>query len=110
MLAMLKHGTEFEAAIGDIDKVPGTLCSWPSPGPGDGLMTSDSAALPPSPRLLSGEAQGERHTRLLAPLAFLSPRIIAAIVNGTVPADLTVTCLAKALPYAWIEQERSIGL
>src|SRR6202045_2864933 len=27
------------------------------------------------------EAQGERHIRLLAPLAFLSPRIIAAIVE-----------------------------
>ena len=32
-------------------------------------------------------AQGERHIRLLAPLAFLSPRIIAAIVDGTAPAD-----------------------
>jgi site-specific DNA recombinase len=31
------------------------------------------------------QAQGERHIRLLAPLAFLSPRIIAAIVNGTPP-------------------------
>ena len=39
------------------------------------------------------EAQGERHIRLLAPLAFLSPRIIAAIVDGTAPADLTVTAL-----------------
>ena len=29
------------------------------------------------------EVQGERHIRLLAPLAFLSPRIIAAIVDGT---------------------------
>jgi site-specific DNA recombinase len=57
-----------------------------------------------------GEAQGERHIRLLAPLAFLSPRIIAAIVDGTAPADLTVTGLAKALPYSWIEQEQSIGL
>jgi hypothetical protein len=56
------------------------------------------------------EAQGERHIRLLAPLAFLSPRIIAAIVDGTAPADLTVTGLAKALPYSWIEQERRIGL
>jgi hypothetical protein len=28
------------------------------------------------------EAQGERHVRLLAPLAFVSPRIIAAIVDG----------------------------
>src|SRR6202035_591384 len=56
------------------------------------------------------EAQGERHIRLLAPLAFLSPRIIAAIVDGTAPADLTVTGLAKTLPYSWCEQERSIRL
>ena len=51
------------------------------------------------------EAQGERHIRLLAPLAFLSPRIIAAVVDGTAPADLTVTSLAKALLYSWAEEE-----
>src|SRR3984893_11886916 len=56
------------------------------------------------------EAQGERHIRLLAPLAFLSPHIFAAIVNGTAPADLTVTGLAKALPYSWAEQEERVGL
>jgi site-specific DNA recombinase len=56
------------------------------------------------------EVQGERHIRLLAPLAFLSPRIIAAIVDGTAPADLTVTGLAKTVPYSWCEQERSIRL
>jgi site-specific DNA recombinase len=56
------------------------------------------------------EAQGERHIRLLAPLAFVSPRITAAIADGTVPADLTVTGLAKALPYSWAEQEQSLGL
>jgi site-specific DNA recombinase len=56
------------------------------------------------------EAQGERHIRLLAPLAFVSPRIIAAIVDGTAPADLTVTGLAKCLPYSWAEQDESIGL
>jgi len=55
-------------------------------------------------------SQGERHIRLLAPLASVSPRIIAAIVDGTPPADLTVTGLAKALPYSWAEQEQSIGL
>jgi site-specific DNA recombinase len=55
------------------------------------------------------EGQVERHVRLLAPLAFLSPRIIAAIFDGTAPADLTVTGLAKALPYSWVEQEQSIG-
>jgi site-specific DNA recombinase len=56
------------------------------------------------------EALCERHIRLLAPLAFLSPRITAAIVNGTAPAALTVTGLAKALPYSWTEQERRLGL
>jgi site-specific DNA recombinase len=52
---------------------------------------------------------GERHIRLLAPLAFLSPRIITAIIDGTAPADLTVTGLAKALPDSWAEQERRFG-
>jgi hypothetical protein len=50
------------------------------------------------------------HIRLLAPLAFVSPRIIAAIVDGTPPSDLTVTGLAKGLPYSWAEQEQGIGL
>jgi hypothetical protein len=56
------------------------------------------------------DSRGERHVRLLAPLAFVSPRVIAAIVDGTAPADLTVTGLAKALPCSWAEQERNIGL
>jgi site-specific DNA recombinase len=55
------------------------------------------------------EGKVERHVRLLAPLAFLSPRIVAAIIDGTAPADLTVTTLARALPYSWAEQERRIG-
>src|SRR5262249_4874125 len=59
--------------------------------------------------IAKSEAQGERHIRPLAPLAFLSPRIIAAIVDETAPAGLTVTGLAKALPYSWAEQERRIG-
>jgi site-specific DNA recombinase len=56
------------------------------------------------------EAQGERYVRQLATLAFVSPRIIAAIVDCTAPADLTVTDLTKALPYSWAEQEHGIGL
>jgi len=56
------------------------------------------------------EAVGERHIRLLTPLAFLSPRIISAIADGTAPVDLTVTGLAKTLPYSWTEQERRLGL
>jgi hypothetical protein len=56
------------------------------------------------------ESLGERHIRLLAPLAFVSPRIIAAIVEGTASADLTVSSLARALQYSWAAQEQSIGL
>jgi hypothetical protein len=56
------------------------------------------------------EAQGERHIRLLAPLAFVSPRIIAAIVDGTAPADLTVTRLARRLPCSWAEQGRDVAI
>ena len=51
------------------------------------------------------EGKVERHVRLLAPLAFLSPRIVAAIMDGTAPTNLTATSLACALPYSWAEQE-----
>jgi hypothetical protein len=44
------------------------------------------------------ENKVERHIRHLAPLALVSPRIIEAIANGSAPADLTVTTLARALP------------
>jgi site-specific DNA recombinase len=52
------------------------------------------------------EGRVERHIRLLAPLAFVSPRIVSALLDGSAPADLTLTRLARALPYSWTEQER----
>jgi len=54
------------------------------------------------------EGKVERHIRLLAPLAFLSPRIVSAILDDTGPANLTLTQLARALPYSWAEQERRV--
>jgi hypothetical protein len=54
------------------------------------------------------EGKVERHVRLLAPLACLSPRIVSALIDGTAPADLTVTALARKLPYSWAEQERGL--
>jgi len=54
------------------------------------------------------EVKVERHIRLLTPLAFISPRIIAAIMDNCAPADLTVTGLAQPLAYSWTEQERRI--
>ena len=52
------------------------------------------------------ECLGERHVRLLAPLAFVAPRVLAAITDGNAPADLTITGLAKALSCSWAEQQR----
>lgn len=56
------------------------------------------------------EGQGERHIRLLAPLAFVSPRILTAIIEGTAPAGLTVTGFARSLSHSWADQDRTIGL
>jgi site-specific DNA recombinase len=56
------------------------------------------------------EGKLERHIRLLLPLAFLSPRIISGLLDGTAPAGLTITALARALPWSWAEQERRLGL
>jgi hypothetical protein len=47
------------------------------------------------------EGKVERHIRLLAPLAFISPRTLAAIIDGSGPHDATVTALAQAVPYRW---------
>jgi site-specific DNA recombinase len=56
------------------------------------------------------EGKAERHIRHLAPLAFVSPRIITAIMEGTVPAGLTATALARGLPYSWTEQEQRMSM
>ena len=55
------------------------------------------------------EGMAERHVRLLIPLAFVSPRIVSALLDGIAPAGLTVTTFARGLPYSWAEQERLIG-
>lgn len=51
-----------------------------------------------------------RHIRFLAPLAFLSPRIVAAIADGDIPSGVTVSGLVRSLPFNWAEQEQRFGL
>jgi site-specific DNA recombinase len=51
--------------------------------------------------LAKHEKLAERHVRFLAPLAYLSPRVIQAIAEGRAPADLTVTRLARNLALSW---------
>jgi site-specific DNA recombinase len=55
------------------------------------------------------ERKVERLIRLRIALAFTSPRIVAAIIDGSAPANLTVTKLASALPHSWVEQESQVG-
>jgi hypothetical protein len=55
------------------------------------------------------ENLAERHARFLAPLAYLSPRIIEAIAEGQAPAGLTVTRLVPHLPTVWADQEKQLG-
>jgi hypothetical protein len=49
------------------------------------------------------EGKVERHIRLLALLAFVSPSLVADIVDGTAPAS-PITSLAKGLDYCWTRQ------
>jgi hypothetical protein len=51
-------------------------------------------------RLRNERARSSAHIRFLAPLAFLSPRIVQAIADGSAPRDLTVMLLARALPHS----------
>ena len=54
------------------------------------------------------ERKVKRLIRMRTTLAFLSPRIVIAIINGSAPTDLTVTALARSLSDSWAEQERQI--
>jgi site-specific DNA recombinase len=54
------------------------------------------------------EGKPERYVRRIARLAFVSPRIITAIMDGTAPAGLTATALVGKLSYSWAEQEQSL--
>ena len=49
------------------------------------------------------EGKVERHIRLLAPLAFVSPRITNNIIDGVGPS-ITLTDFAKRMDYRWAKQ------
>ena len=65
----------------------------------DEIMTGKSSI----GEIAKREGKVERHVRLLAPLAFSGPALISAIIDGTVPV-VTVTGLAKKMPYSWRQQ------
>jgi hypothetical protein len=58
------------------------------------------------------EGVTNRYVAHLVPLAFLAPDIVARILSGTQPVELTTEVLTKRidLPLAWTEQETALGV
>jgi hypothetical protein len=60
--------------------------------------------------LAAQEGCTARHVRAMMPLAFVSPYLVRAILNGTMLAEATVTDLVQNFPLLWSEQERRFAL
>ncbi len=54
------------------------------------------------------EGKVERHIRLLAPLAFVSPQVVAGIIDGHAPS-VAVTALAKHVSWSWAQQRTDVS-
>jgi site-specific DNA recombinase len=54
------------------------------------------------------EGKVERHIRLLAPLAFVSPQFVSGIIDGHVPS-VAVTALAKHVSWSWAQQRTGVS-
>ena len=54
------------------------------------------------------EGKVERHIRLLAPLAFVSPQFVSRIIGGQVPS-VAVTALAKYVSWSWAQQRSDVS-
>ena len=54
------------------------------------------------------EGKVERHIRLLAPLAFVSPQTVQSIINGNASADITVTGFAQRVADLWKDQNLAV--
>ena len=73
----------------------------------DALMTERLSSFE---QIAENEKLAERHVRFLAPLAYLSPRIVDAIAEGRAPTDLNVSNLARKLSLSWKEQEAQLAV
>jgi site-specific DNA recombinase len=72
----------------------------------------ETGQLPSIGAVARNEHIAPRYVRDLMPLAFLSPRIIEAILEGRQPPELTIIDLARRidLPVLWRAQEQVLGL
>jgi hypothetical protein len=72
-----------------------------------GILKGEAASFE---AIASAEGLAERHVRFLIPLAYLSPRVVAAIADGSIRQNLTTSSLARALPHKWSGQEQMLGI
>jgi len=61
--------------------------------------------------IAKAEGVTDRYVGHLLPLAFLAPDIVASVLSGTQPVDLTAEALTKriSLPLAWADQRKRLG-
>ena len=71
-----------------------------------------SGQLPSVGAIARNEHIAARYVRDLMPLAFLSPKIVEAIVEGRQPPELTIIGLARRIeiPLLWRAQQQVLGL
>jgi hypothetical protein len=52
----------------------------------------------------------ERYVRMVLPLAFVSPRIVTTVLEGTLPEGYGVAQLISDQAVSWTEHERKLGI
>ena len=60
--------------------------------------------------IAQSEERSEQHIRMMLPLAFLAPDIVAAAVARSLPSDLGVSRLTAELPMSWEAQRERFSL
>ena len=70
-----------------------------------------SGAYPTVERLAEVEKVSAQYARALIKLAFLSPTLKRAILDGKAPPDVTLqSFMEKGVPLAWVDQARQAGV
>ena len=103
----LKHTPDHTASMNDADRISLLTTIARSKSWSDQLLRDPSLDFT---AIAHRENLAERHVRFLAPLAYLSPRIVEAIADGRAPVGLAVRRIARDLSLTWAEQEAALGV
>ena len=103
----LKHRPDHARAMNDADRISLLTTIARSKSWIDELLRDPSLDFA---AIAHRENLAERHVRVLAPLAYLSPRIVEAIADGRAPAGLAFRRIARDLSLAWAEQDAALGV